>query len=74
MNQMKGSLEQQKIEIAARLDWLLDEKTGAGFDFVNTESGTTEFSHPKCHPKIDIGYLCLHLLIYMYIYYMSEGE
>jgi len=43
----QGSLAQQKQEIATRLDWLLGDDA-AGFDFVNTESGTTEFSHPAC--------------------------
>ena len=32
-------------EIRARLEWLFD---GAGFDYLATESGTSEFTHPEC--------------------------
>lgn len=32
-------------QIEARVAWLLD---GAGFDFINSESGFTEFEHPSC--------------------------
>ncbi|MFO0664147.1 MAG: hypothetical protein U0174_09350 [Polyangiaceae bacterium] len=38
-----GDLESEKSQIRSRLDWLYD----AGFDFLSTESGSTEFTHPE---------------------------
>ena len=32
-------------QIRARLEWLFD---GAGFDYLASESGTSEFTHPEC--------------------------
>eukprot|EP01116_Phalansterium_solitarium_P001116 TRINITY_DN1089_c0_g1_i1.p1 TRINITY_DN1089_c0_g1~~TRINITY_DN1089_c0_g1_i1.p1 ORF type:complete len:794 (-),score=338.41 TRINITY_DN1089_c0_g1_i1:273-2654(-) len=37
-----GTLEEQIEQIHARLDWLV----AAGFDFLSTESGYSEFTHP----------------------------
>lgn len=34
---------EQESDIRARVDWLMD----AGFDFIATESGTSEFTHPS---------------------------
>lgn len=41
-------LNKQLEAISLRLDWLFKATEGAGFDFLNTESGSTEFSHPNC--------------------------
>jgi hypothetical protein len=35
----------EKARLASRVDWLMS----AGFDYVATESGTTEFTHPSAH-------------------------
>ncbi|MFH1807259.1 MAG: hypothetical protein ABIJ09_00840 [Pseudomonadota bacterium] len=37
-----GSLDDEKAEIRSSLDWLM----GAGFDYLATENGSTEFTHP----------------------------
>jgi hypothetical protein len=39
-----GSVAEQAAEIRASVDWLV----AAGADFVGTESGYSEFSHPNC--------------------------
>ena len=39
----QGKLEDELRQIRARIDWLM----GAGFDFLSTESGTSEFTHPE---------------------------
>lgn len=44
MTDGQGTLQQQIQQIEARIDWL----AGAGFAFVATESGFTEFTHPNC--------------------------
>jgi hypothetical protein len=36
----------QVKQIHRRVDWIFD----AGFDFLSTESGMTEFTHPDCKP------------------------
>lgn len=41
--QQEGELDDELSQIRARLDWLM----GAGFDFVSTENGSTEFTHPE---------------------------
>ena len=44
-----ATLASQLDAISHRLDLLFEENAaGASFDFLNTESGTTEFSHPDC--------------------------
>ena len=53
-------------QIHKRVDWIFD----AGFDFLSTESGMTEFTHPDCislsplHPNQSpsVGSLMLDLL------------
>ena len=37
-----GALDEELAQIRERLDWVM----AAGFDFVGTESGTSEFTHP----------------------------
>jgi hypothetical protein len=37
-----GDLVDEKAQIDARIDWLM----AAGFDFLSTENGSTEFTHP----------------------------
>lgn len=39
-----ASVEDQKRQVAARLQWYSD----VGFDYLSTESGSTEFSNPGC--------------------------
>jgi hypothetical protein len=39
-----GTLQEQIAQIHARIDWLV----GAGFHFLSTESGFSEFTHPDC--------------------------
>lgn len=39
-----GTLQQQTLQIQDRIDWLMQ----AGFHFLSTESGFTEFIHPQC--------------------------
>lgn len=41
--QDEGELDDELAQIRQRLDWLM----GAGFDFVSTENGSTEFTHPE---------------------------
>ena len=43
-----GQLADEVREIEQRLDWLLD----AGFDFVSTEMGFSEFTHPDDHKMV----------------------
>lgn len=41
--QEEGELDDERAQIRARLDWLM----AAGFDFLSTENGSTEFTHPE---------------------------
>ena len=43
-------------QIRARLDWVLGGGSdgGAGFDYIATESGTSEFTHPDCATMLDL--------------------
>ena len=43
-------LNQQIDQIHTRVDWVVD----AGFDFVSTESGMSEFTHPDCSLMLDL--------------------
>eukprot|EP00966_Prymnesium_polylepis_P027176 628530-Prymnesium_polylepis.1 len=38
-------------QIHTRLDWVL---AGAGFDYLASESGTTEFTHPDCSVMLSL--------------------
>jgi hypothetical protein len=42
--------DQQRASIESRVDWVL----GAGFDFMTTESGLSEFTHPECKLMLDL--------------------
>eukprot|EP01041_Mallomonas_annulata_P004772 gene4772-9496_t len=42
--------EQQVLQIHARVDWIFT----AGFDFLSTESGLSEFTHPECDLMLDL--------------------
>lgn len=41
---------QQAQQIRARVDWVLN----AGFDFLTTESGLSEFTHPECDHMVEL--------------------
>lgn len=43
-------LQQQIQQIHQRVDWVFD----AGFDFLSTESGLSEFTHPDCSLMLDL--------------------
>jgi hypothetical protein len=43
-------LQQQVLQIQERVDWLF----AAGFDFLTTESGLSEFTHPECELMLDL--------------------
>lgn len=43
-------LQQQIQQIHERVDWILS----AGFDFMTTESGLSEFTHPECELMMDL--------------------
>ena len=43
-------ITQQTRQIQAQVDWIFS----AGFDFLTTESGMTEFSHPECELMLDL--------------------
>ncbi len=43
MTGSNGTLAQQQASIASHLDWFMT----LGYDYLSTESGTTEFSHPN---------------------------
>lgn len=43
-------LHQQIQQIHDRVDWVFD----AGFDFLSTESGMSEFTHPDCSLMLDL--------------------
>lgn len=43
-------LAQQAQQIRDRVDWVF----GAGFDFLSTESGMSEFTHPECGLMVDL--------------------
>ena len=43
-------LQQQIQQIHERVDWVFD----AGFDFLSTESGMSEFTHPDCSLMLDL--------------------
>lgn len=38
-----GNVDEEKARLRATVDWLM----GAGFDYLATESGTSEFTHPE---------------------------
>lgn len=42
--------DQQVKQIRSRVDWIF----GAGFDFISTESGLSEFTHPECDLMLDL--------------------
>jgi len=42
--------ERQVRDIRERVDWIF----GAGFDFIGTESGLSEFNHPDCRLMLDL--------------------
>ncbi len=41
--QEEGELDDELTQLRARIDWLM----AAGFDFLSTENGSTEFTHPE---------------------------
>jgi hypothetical protein len=41
---------QQVMQIEQRVDWIFN----AGFDFLTTESGLSEFTHPECDLMVDL--------------------
>lgn len=43
MTDAQGTLAEQNAQIAAHVDWF----AGAGFDYLSTESGFSEFTHPN---------------------------
>eukprot|EP00698_Gefionella_okellyi_P016657 TRINITY_DN4777_c0_g2_i1.p1 TRINITY_DN4777_c0_g2~~TRINITY_DN4777_c0_g2_i1.p1 ORF type:complete len:794 (-),score=167.73 TRINITY_DN4777_c0_g2_i1:1848-4229(-) len=43
MIEVTGTLDQEQQQIAERIDWLVQ----AGFDFISSESGSSEFTHPS---------------------------
>lgn len=45
-----ASVADQKQQVAARLAWYDD----VGFDYLSTESGSTEFSNPGCLAELDL--------------------
>lgn len=45
MTTARETLKEQTINIQQHIDWML---TGAGFDYLSTESGFSEFTHPNC--------------------------
>lgn len=44
------SMLQQAEQIKERVDWVFN----AGFDFLTTESGSSEFHHPECDLMVDL--------------------
>jgi hypothetical protein len=42
--------QEQMKQIEARVDWIFN----AGFDFLTTESGMSEFTHPECSLMLDM--------------------
>ena len=44
------SFESQVKQIHSRVDWVFE----AGFDFLTTESGSSEFTHPDCGLMLDL--------------------
>ena len=44
------SYTQQVQQIKRRVDWVFE----AGFDFLTTESGSSEFTHPECNLMLDL--------------------
>ena len=42
--------EQQVQQVRSRVDWVFQ----AGFDFLTTESGSSEFTHPECGLMLDL--------------------
>ena len=42
---------EQAKQIHERVDWIFGE---AGFDFLTTESGLSEFTHPECDLMLDL--------------------
>lgn len=44
------SYMQQVESIKSRVDWIFE----AGFDFLTTESGSSEFTHPECSLMLDL--------------------
>eukprot|EP01040_Poterioochromonas_malhamensis_P008893 gene8893-9630_t len=43
-------IQEQKQQIKDRIDWIFH----SGFDFLTTESGLSEFTHPECDLMIDL--------------------
>ncbi len=46
----RSPMSQQFQQIRDRVDWIF----GAGFDFLTTESGLSEFTHPECEVMLGI--------------------
>ena len=44
------SYKQQVEQVKSRVDWVFE----AGFDFLTTESGSSEFTHPECNLMLDL--------------------
>jgi len=44
------SYAQQVQQVKSRVDWVFE----AGFDFLTTESGSSEFTHPECGLMLDL--------------------
>lgn len=47
---IRKPLKQQRKQIADRIDLLFN----AGFDFLTTESGLSEFTHPECDLMLEL--------------------
>ena len=50
MVNVRQPFEEQVEELRKRVDWVLS----AGFDFMTTESGLSEFTHPECALMLDL--------------------
>ena len=50
MVNVRQPLSEQTKEIHQRVDWIMN----AGFDFMTTESGLSEFTHPECELMLEL--------------------
>jgi hypothetical protein len=50
MVNVRLTIEEQKQQIRDRVDWIFHQ----GFDFMTTESGLSEFTHPECDLMVDL--------------------
>lgn len=47
---IRSTIHEQVSQIKERVDWIFE----AGFDFMTTESGSSEFTHPECDLMLEL--------------------